>query len=203
MQGKKRIVLALSAITAIVGFSSAFATCTSVTDGWYLEANAGSTNVSSKNYPSGVSASSSGIGGNVNIGYKFMPYFATEMGYTRYTNTGLSANDVSVASDTLYSYDIAFRGILPVANSGFELFAKVGGGRIKSDINVTGSRAVAAAAAGVSNQSHSHTGLYFGGGGQYYFMPEAAFVIQWQRIDGNSSTGTADLFTGGFSFIFD
>lgn len=198
MQGKK-ILAALSSIAALTLTTSAFAMM-SVPNGWYLEANAGSANLSNKSYPG--SSSSSGIGGNANIGYKFMPYLAGEIGYSMYPNTSIKNNaGTKAGSDKHYSYDIAAKGIVPISASGFEIFAKVGVARVANSMTINNS--AAASAMGLSSSSHSATGLYLGAGGQYYFMPEMAVVVQWQRAQGNSSTGTEDLLSGGFSFIID
>ena len=66
------------------------------------------------------------FGGNANVGYKFMPFFAAEVGYTAYANTevknGTGAKAGHVRS---YSYDLAGKGIIPIGGSGFEAFAKL------------------------------------------------------------------------------
>jgi hypothetical protein len=173
----------------------------SVPNGWYLEGNAGSSHLSNKSYGAG-NASSSGIGGNANIGYKFMPFMGLEIGYSRYQNTKIKAPDGTKAGeDKHYSYDIAARGILPLADSGVELFAKLGAQRIVSHVSLVDN--TAANQIGLASSQHSSTGLYMGVGGQYYFWPELAVVAQWQRAQGSSSSGTEDLFGVGLSFIFD
>ena len=96
---------------------------------------------------------------------------------------------------------MAAKGILPIAASGFEAFAKLGFSRLVTSASISDS--AAAAAIGYGSSSHSATGLYIGVGGQYYFMPEMAVVAQWARAQGNSSTGNEDLLSGGVSFIFD
>jgi OOP family OmpA-OmpF porin len=170
----------------------------SVPEGWYIEANGGSSKLSGKSYPG--STNKSGIGGNVNFGYKFIPYFAVEIGGSRYANTTIkNSAGVKIGTDYHYSYDLALRGILPAGTTGLEAFAKVGVGRIVSNID----RSNNVSSATLSSSSHSVTGLYLGVGGQYYFMPELAANIQWQRAQGNSSTGTQDLYSVGLSFLFD
>lgn len=173
----------------------------SVPCGWYIEANAGATKISDISYPG--SASTDGVGGNVNIGYKFMPYAAAEIGYTRYANTSIKdpSTDTRAASDKHYSYDIAARGILPIVNSGFEAFAKLGAQRVASSVSIKNE--TAAQNIGITSGSTSKTGVYLGTGIQYYFTPEFAANIQWQRAKGNSSTGTLDLWSLGVSFIVD
>lgn len=172
----------------------------SVPEGWYLEGNVGSTKLSNKSYPG--SASASGIGGNANLGYKFMPFFAMEIGYSMYASTSIEdQNSTKAATDKHYSYDIAAKGIFPITTSGFELFAKLGAERVSSHISIDDQ--TAANNIGISNTSSSAGGLYMGLGAQYYFIPEVAAVGQWQRAEGTSSTGNLDLYTLGLSFIFD
>jgi Outer membrane protein beta-barrel domain len=198
MQGKN--ILAAITTAAALTISSATFALMSVPSGWYLEANAGSGKLSNKSYPG--SSSSSGIGGNGNIGYKFMPYLAGEIGYSLYPNTSIkNGAGTKAGSDRHYSYDVAAKGILPIAASGAEAFAKAGFSRMVSSVTINNS--AAAAGIGLGSSSHSASGLYLGVGMQYYFMPEMAVVAQWQRAQGNSSTGTEDLLSGGVSFIFD
>lgn len=168
--------------------------------GWYLEANAGSTHLSGKSYPG--NASPSGIGGSGMLGYKFMPYVASEIQYTRYANTAVDAPGGTLAgTDRHYSYGLLVKGILPISDSGFELFAKLGAQRINSSLTINNQ--TAATNIGLTRNSHSATNAYYGGGLQYYFTPEFAANIQWARAQGNSSTATMDLASGGVSFIFD
>lgn len=198
MHGKKRLAV-IAGLSALTITTSVWAV-TSVPNGFYLEANAGSTHLSNKSYPG--SSSSSGIGGNGNIGYKFMPYFAVELGYSQYANTTVkNSAGTTAGTDKHYSYDIAAKGILPAYDTGLEGFAKLGMQHLNSHLNID--NGAAAAQLGLGSSSHNTVNLYYGAGAQYYFMPELAAVIQWQRAQGNSSTGTLDLFTGGLSFIVD
>lgn len=199
MQGNRLILAALSGVAAMVFAANASANM-SAPYGWYAEANAGSAKLSNKSYPG--SSSSSGIGGNLNAGYKFMPYFAIEIGYSLYPNTSVKdSTGTKAGSDRHYSYDAVAKGILPIGASGAEAFAKLGAGRLVSSMSI--SNAAVATAMGLSSSSHSATGLFMGIGMQYYFMPEMAVVGQWARAQGNSSTGNEDLLSGGVSFIFD
>ncbi|MBX3708338.1 MAG: porin family protein [Gammaproteobacteria bacterium] len=193
----KRSLLAASSGLAAILIATPVSAEMSAPNGWFLEGNVGSAHLSNTNYPG--SSSSSGIGGNANLGYKFMPYFAVEMGYSRYPNSDISFNSTKAASVEHYSYDIAARGILPISDSGAEGFAKIGAQRIVSSVSIKND--AAANQLGIGSSSHSSTGIYVGLGGQMYFTPELAVVVQWQRAQGNSSTGTEDLFTLGLSFL--
>lgn len=169
--------------------------------GWYAEGNLGSTRLIQNDYPPDSSNSSSGIGGNLNVGYKFMPYFGIEVGYTQYANTNINDQyGTKAGSDRHYSYDLAGKGIIPIGTSGFELLGKFGVQRISSSISIKSSQA--AANIGLSSGQHSATGYYLGAGGQYYFGPYFAVVGQWARANGNSSSGTLDLYSVGVSYLF-
>lgn len=198
MQGKK-LLAKLSGIILLCLASAASAGPMSLAYGWYLEANGGSSHSSNTSYPG--STSSSGIGGNANLGYKFMPFFATEIGYTQYANTSIK-NGAGTKAATVknYSYDICGKGILPVASSPFELFAKLGVARVSAKTSVNNTPV--AIGLGVSSSNHNTTGLYYGIGADYSLIPAIQLVVQWQRAQGNNQTGNLDLFSGGFTFIF-
>lgn len=196
MQGKY-LLSAISGIVALCATTATFAIM-SVPNGWYVEGNLGQGHLSNKSYGTG-STSMSGIGENVNIGYKFMTYVAMEMGYTTYPTTNIKSGAVKSAQDTHYSYDLAFRGILPVVDSGVEVFAKAGAQRINSRVKIID--APSAAAIGVTSSNRNATGLYIGAGIQYYFWPEFAFVAQYQHAQGSNSTGNEDLYGIGLSYI--
>lgn len=198
MQGKK-LLRAVSSTFALLLLAAPAYAVMSLPYGWYLEGNAGSSSLTEKSYPG--SDSSSGVGYNGMVGYKFMPYFAMEAGYSRYPETIIKNGAGNKAgTDRHDSYQITGKGIIPVYESGFELFAKLGATRVASDLKID--NVANANSIGLTGSSHNDINIYFGFGGQYYFMPELAFVAQWQRAVGNSSTGTLSLFSGGISFIF-
>jgi len=197
MQGNK-LLAKLTGVALLCAASTTFAVM-SIPYGWYIEGNLGSSNLTNTDYPG--STSSSGIGGNANLGYKFMPYFGTEIGYTQYANTSIkNSKGTKAATVKNYSYDIAGKGILPIAESPFELFAKIGVARVNAKVSVNNQ--TAATGLGVSSSNHSTTGLYYGLGAQYSLINALALNVQWQRAQGNSTTGNEDLFSGGLTFIF-
>lgn len=198
MQGH-RLLLTISGLIAVSISMPSFAIM-SVPNGWYLEGNLGTSHISNKTYPG--KSSNTGFAGNANLGYKFMPYFGLEVGYSKYADITIKDNNgTKAASDRHYTVDVAAKGIIPFADSGFEAFAKIGVARVASDVKVDD--AASAAALGIANNKHNATGLYAGAGAQYAIMPELALVGQWQRAQGSSSTGNFDLYTLGLSFIFD
>jgi opacity protein-like surface antigen len=200
MQNKKLLISVISGLAALSFMTETYAVM-SVPYGWYVEGNAGSSHLSNINFGTG-SSSSSGIGGNANIGYKFMPFLGVEVGYSQYATSNINTpNGTKAAQATHFSYDMAIRGILPISDSGVEAFAKLGAERITTHVTIKDNSA--ANQIGLTGNRHSSTGLYMGAGGQIYFYPEFAVVAQWQRAQGSSSTGTEDLYSLGLSFLID
>jgi hypothetical protein len=194
----KRLLGMVGSLAAISVVMPVFAYTMSAPNGWYLEGNAGTSHLSNVSYPG--SSSTTGWSYNANGGYKFMPYLGVEVGYSRFADTKIKTMSTTVASVMHNSYGAALRGILPISDSGFEAFAKVGVQR--SYARTTIKDTTLANSIGVTASSHSKVNAWVGAGIQYYVMPELAIVGQWQRAQGNSSTGNEDLYTLGLSFIF-
>jgi hypothetical protein len=200
MQGKRTVLSMVSGLSFAMGMATPALAMISLPCGWYAEGNVGYAHISDKSFPLDTSTGRN-IGGNLNIGYKFMPYFALEVGATRYANTNIQDDDgTNVAKIEHGSAFIAGRGIIPIIDSGFELFAKVGVARSLAKVIVQD--ADIAADNGITNSRSYATGVYLGVGGQYYIWPELAVNVQWQRADGNNNTGTYDFYSVGLSFIF-
>jgi hypothetical protein len=172
-----------------------------IPNGWYVEGNAGGGKISDYSTNGRVS-SSTGIGWNVNVGYKFMPYLSAEAGYTQYPLAKIKDQfDVTAGKSKHYSYDFAAKGVVPIVASGFEVFAKLGIQR--SVVNISTENQIAVNNINLNTNRHSDTGLFMGLGGQYYFTPELAGVAQWTRAKNNSNVGTLDLYSLGLSIIFE
>ena len=193
----KGFKLALSLITGLLAVCVLTAASAEVPlpSGWYIEGNAGGFKSSNVSYLSNTSGSAL----NINGGYKFMPFFAAEIGYTKYADITAKANGIEVAQISHYSYDLVGKGILPIGTTGAELFAKLGVGRINSKVSQSNSAYVISSSI---TGSHNVTGYYFGLGGDYSFMPNVAVNGQWQRAKGDSRTGNLDLYSIGVSYLF-
>lgn len=196
----KRMKLIVLACVSFAISSAALAVCP-LPCGWYAEGNVGSSHVSGVDYGEGVSVNTSGIGWNVNAGYKFMPYFSMDLGYTQYGTGNVKFEGVKVANITSrYSYQLVAKGILPLCDTGAQLFAKLGIARlavrasaVDSDVDFDGSRTT----------SQYATGAYYGGGGEYYFSPSFAANLQWAMANSNNnSVGNMSLLSVGLSYIF-
>ncbi len=196
MKGLKKIIGVSTSIIAMGVVTTAMAV-PPPPFGWYIEGNIGSSKVSNVTYAPNDSISNSGRAYNINGGYKFLPYFAGEIGYTKYADAKAKVGSVSVATDSHYSYDIAAKGILPVAQSGLEFFAKLGAARLKSKVTQQN------ASFPLNNAgSNSTTGYYYGLGADYTVWQALALVGQWQRAKGNNKTGNYDLYSLGLSYTF-
>lgn len=171
--------------------------------GWYLEGNLGGSKISNVSYATNTSIASTGLGWSLNGGYKFIPYFAAEIGYTSYANGTINFNGSKVGKDQAQSYDVAGKAIMPVQDTGAEIFAKLGVARAKSQVTSTNAALLAASGETLNTGRHNSTDLYFGVGGDYAFMPNVAANLQWNRVDGTTKTGNLDLFSLGLNYMFD
>lgn len=199
MKGIKFLALTLASIT-VYGITFSALASPSVPDGWYVEGNLGSSRANNVDYGSNTSANSSGFGWNVNGGYKFLPYFGAEAGYTQYAQNDVTSSGIKVANVSHYSYDLAGRAILPVGDYGFELFGKLGVARAHSHVaNSASVPGVVVSYTGTNN----NTCAYFGLGADYNFIPSLAAVVQWNRARASNSIGNLDLYSIGLQYIFD
>lgn len=170
--------------------------------GWYVEGNVGYSNISDTSFGNNVKIDSSNWGFNINGGYKFIPYFAMELGFTRFGTSDINFNNVTVAKYTPDAWDLTTKAILPIQNSGFELFAKVGVARISASMSICNQGVINANGLTITNDTTSTTGVYYGIGGEYYFWPETAIHVSWVEAIGNNSTGNLELTSIGISRIF-
>lgn len=187
---------------AIVGLSVAAQATASLPGGWYLEGNVGTSRSSNVSYGAGTSTSNNGLGWNVNLGYKFIPYFGAEVGYTSYSDAYGKYAGTKVADDSHYALDIAGKGILPLSDSGAELFAKFGLARIRSHITQENPAYIAANGLNIPTGTHTANSYYMGLGADYAFMPNFLVNLQWARAKGDSTTGRLDLYSIGAAYIF-
>lgn len=198
MKGLKIIVGSL----AIIGVSIASADVP-LPFGWYLEGNIGTSHISEFSNPSGTSLSSSNAAANINVGYKFIPFFGLEIGYSNFGEANSTYNKTKVSKITTWIADIAGKAIFPFADSGFEIFGKLGASRIFSRTKISNEPYVNANGLFIPTGTNNATGLFMGLGGEYAFTPNLQGNVQWFVANGNSSTGNYNFYGVGFSYIFD
>jgi len=170
--------------------------------GWYIEGSAGISNTTDSSFGNGTSLESSGYGLNLNVGYKFLPYFGLEMGYSRYSRNNINFQNTTVAKDDPTSYDITTKIILPIMDSGFEFYAKLGAVRVSSKITISDQTIIDDNGLNIQSGTTSANNVYYGVGAEYYFMKDSAVHVAWMRANGNSQTGAQELTTIGLSVIF-
>jgi hypothetical protein len=201
---KGRLLLSITSSLVIFSLSSPLWAVCSLPKGFYLEYNWGATRSMGKSYPGVTTIDNSGTGWNGTLGYKIMPYIAVEGGYTRYGDARLENSEgTTAARDHHYAVDIAAKGIFPVMNTGVELFAKAGVDRIVSTIGSVDAAASAVDGLTFNTEGHSAMGLYIGGGVEYAIAKTFLINTQYERANGNSSTGNMDLISIGLAYILD
>lgn len=139
-----------------------------------------------------------GVGANINFGYKFNPYIAVEAGITHYAPVKITVTDQYGYSNSAdlnqLSVDMAVKGILPISNTGLDLFGKAGIARINQYLDDSD----------VDDNFTSNVGAYWAVGAEYAFTSQLLGNIQFSRAQGNSSadTDSLDLASVGISYLF-
>jgi len=179
---KNTIKIIILTIATLAFLSSVYAAIP-IPKGWYADGSVGITNSKQKSSDSdddsddsNSSSSKTDFGFNVNAGYKFLPFFGAEAGYTSY---GISSGGFT--GD--YSIDVAAKAIIPFQEIGAEIYAKLG-----------------AAYLNIKDGSNA-TGLYYGFGADYWLTPNMAILIQWMQAHGNDDTGHLYLASAGLGFV--
>lgn len=146
-------------------------------NGFYVEGNIG------RSLAHDTELHNSGLGYNVNVGYKFIPYLAAEFGGTYYAPShGYGMKDKH------YSVDAAAKGILPLGETGVDVFAKLGIAETQSHLDDT--------------DVERAKSPYFGAGVEYALTSNLLANAQWNRARGNKNTGSLDLASVGLSYLF-
>lgn len=146
--------------------------------GSYVDINVGY----SKIVNAQAAANVTGLGFNIDLGYKLMPFFAVEGGYTTY---GASKSSFTGAN----ALDIAIKGILPFQEMGIELFAKLGPDYVNNSKVPNG----------ISPNAFN---VYYALGGAYAMNANMLITLQFAQAAGNSDTGNFQLFSIGASYLF-
>lgn len=201
MKKSKKIALYLFNILPIFAATNVFAVSSNPV-GWFLDADAGISRVFGESYPGVPQTSSGGSGWSVAGGYKFMPYIAGEVGYSRYADTRLQdSTGVTAARDVRYMVDAAARGILPVTDTGFEFFAKAGLAWINSSIQSIDPTSSIYTTVNAMKGTQTSRSLYWGGGISYFFNSTVSAHVQYAQAQGSSNTGSVGLTSLGISLL--
>jgi hypothetical protein len=143
---------------------------------------------------------------SANLGYRFTPNWAAEIGYADLGHFGYQANLAGSGGAVTGVFKsqgatAAGVGILPLKN-GFSLYGKLG--VIDANTELTAKPSNPAIA--LSNSKHSSAGLLTGLGASYDVTPALAVTTEWNRYGnvGNASTasGSVNTYTVGLRYKF-
>ena len=169
---------------------------------WYLEGNVGRVHVGDANFADNTSLDTSGTAWNINIGYRIIPYFALEGGYTNYPDSIINYNTQEIGKNEQSSYDLAAKAIIPFMESGLSVFGKVGIAWVRSDVKATDQALIDANNITLSTGHSSSSALLYGFGAEYAVWSNVAANLQWSRIDGDDQVGNIDSYFVGISYTF-
>jgi opacity protein-like surface antigen len=194
----KNTVLVFASFFSIFTTSQSIA-APSIPAGWYVSTDLGLTRFYGKTYPDSSSIKTSGKAWGASAGYKFLPYFGLEGGYTRYMDTRIRDEDtITIGRDRHYGINVAGKFIYPIGNCGVEIYGKLGATWLHSQIGKVDPDYV-----GVFNTStQTAVGFYWGAGAEYFFTTNVGVHLQYAQAQGNSNTGTMGMGSIGFSFLF-
>jgi hypothetical protein len=167
----KKIILALITL----GFFTTTWAQVPVPRGWYADGSVGITNTNTSSDDDDDKGSSTALGYNINVGYKFIPFFGVEAGYTSY---GTSSSSFTGN----HAIDLVAKAIIPFPEVGAEIYAKLGGAQVYPQGDDNG------------------TGLFYGFGADYWILPHMSILIQWTQAKTNGA-GPLNLFSAGVGFL--
>lgn len=160
---------------------------------WYAGANVGLSHLHDGPNPgSGNSVDENGPGWNVLGGYQWNSLFGTEAGFTQYHDSIEHSGSANIASTEHYSADIAAVGRYPIANQ-WSILAKLGPA-------FSYANKIANGGGPISQKSANSVSVYWGLGVDYSLTPRADLIAQVAGAGGNNQTGSAELYSLGFTW---
>ena len=196
----KLFVVTLASITAM-GIATIATAAIQVPKGWYAEGNLGASRTQLGVNGAVTVSNQQGFGWGGNLGYKFMPFFAAEIGYTSYATATLVYNNANVGNVTYYSYDAAAKVICPFGDTGVAIFGKLGVAHTNSDLTVYSDAPSdvinLVPATGINNANN----VFWSLGGEYTIIPTLAINGQWATAVGKHSTGKLTLYSLGLTYF--
>jgi hypothetical protein len=164
---------------------------------WYVGGHIGVSRAHDKaSAGSGNSVTQIGPAWTADIGYKFLEYrravLAAELGFNQYHDSNETTPGTNVASTQHFATYLAAVLEYPLG-SYFEVMGKLGGayGYAKKVFTATGTSA-----------SANDVSPFYGLGVAYHMTSKADLVLQWNRVRGDSSTGSTDMTSLGVTYNF-
>jgi len=134
------------------------------------------------------------------VGYKFNDYFAVEGGYINFGkfSTSANTNPAGSANTELKASGISLDalGMLPLGETGFSIFGRLGATRAELKETLSSSGAVAYVPGTNLNPTATKTVYDYGYGLQYDYNKLVAFRGEWQvykKLGDQNSTGEVDM----------
>jgi hypothetical protein len=160
--------------------------------------------VGNADFADNTSVNTTGLAWNINLGYRVIPYFAVEGGYTEYPDSTINYNTQEIGKNDQSSYDLAAKAIIPFVESGFSIFGKLGMAWVRSDVSATDQALIDANNINLSTGHNSSSGILYAFGAEYAlpFLSNLAANVQWSRIDGGNDLGNIDFYSVGISYAF-
>lgn len=171
--------------------------------GWYVGGNVGIAGLNNTDYGQNSSTHGSGFGFNFNVGYKFIPYFGLETGYSNYATTDIRAYQSTVAQTQPYSLNLAAKAILPMPLTEFELFLKLGYAWVSENFTTFDQATINTYNLSVPSGRKTSSDYFYGLGAEHYFTKQTSIILLWtEAYNPSGVTGTLDLYTIGINHIF-
>lgn len=148
------------------------------------------------------SKSRGGLSGRVFAGANFLPYLGLEAGYARYARSKYTGNFAGSSSILAYyarTYDVVFKGYLPLGRSGFNAYAVAGAARVAETIRYPNANVplngTIAQPATLGNSHIYKTRPIYGFGGSYDFNPCFSANVEATQIRrlGNFNSNAASV----------
>ncbi len=142
-----------------------------------------------------------GFGFSTNVGYQFTPFFALETGFIYFAPQEVETNWGDKLTQDVYAGHLSAKGILPLADSGFSVFTKLGYAFTYTEVEASGGFAD-----GCTDDEVGGSFL-LGFGAAYAINERLAANAQWNRVFAVSnipggSDFDMDLFTVGLAYKF-
>ena len=206
---KKTVKLGL----AILSLSSITSIANAATPGAYLGLGLGGSRIESANEDliSGTNLRNTrtlgGLGGRVFAGYNFNRYFGVEAGFakyadSKYTTTSTVDSSYATLKDTMNAFDLVGKAYLPIADSGFNVYALGGAARV----NATQKTTIGGDSMTFTQTETAHKiRPVYGLGASYDVTEHVTTNLEFSHINGTgkySATPSANLLTLNLAYTF-
>ena len=148
-----------------------------------------------------------GFGARVFAGYNVNRYLGLEVGFanyaqSKYTTTSTIDSSHATLKDTLNALDLVAKAYLPIAESGFNVYALGGVARVKGTQKLTMSNSTMS----ISQTETAHkTRPIYGVGASYDVSDHVTTNLEFSHIQGtgkNSATPSANMLTVNLAYNF-